>query len=410
MDVQIISNYKMKDLQDSEIQVNALNAPDSLDAYDLNIIDLTDKNIWKNNADSFSRINCMNDFKSLQTMITKSNKTRIIYMLPKNISYQYYSNDGVNYYNAKPLKDILTSVSDDILSNIIPKQYSNIRLVYEHTKTTLKNKKYEADFYFDTSDQNAMTKSDKSEKITTMKIDDNIFITSLDIFSSKDNFMSFITMFFPQNKSDVPEWMGEVRFLDDEEQQNIIRENELIIVSANENIEAAQCKLQDNMRYKSILYTNGNELVEVVFDILEQLLDVDLSEFLDEKKEDFLLKKDDVTFIGEIKGVTSNVKSEHVSQIDVHYYGYLDKLQEENKEEKVKQILIMNPLRNKKVSEREEVHENQINLAKRNGCLIIETVTLLRIFEKLNNSEITSAKCIEVFKEKTGLLAISDFN
>ena len=123
----------------------------------------------------------------------------------------------------------------------------------------------------------------------------------------------------------------------------------------------------------------------------------------------FKIKKQDITFIGEIKGVTSNVKSEHVSQIDVHYYGYLDKLQEENKEENVKQILIMNSLRNKRVSEREEVHENQINLAKRNGCLIIETVTLLRIFEKVNNSEVTSAKCIEVFKEKTGLLKLEDF-
>ena len=62
------------------------------------------------------------------------------------------------------------------------------------------------------------------------------------------------------------------------------------------------------------MYTNGEQLVEVVFDILESFFSYSLSEFKDEKKEDFLIKLDSVTFIGEIKGITSNVKSEHVSQ------------------------------------------------------------------------------------------------
>ena len=97
-------------------------------------------------------------------------------------------------------------------------------------------------------------------------------------------------------------------------------------------------KLKENLRYKSILYSNGDDLVRVVFEILENILDCDLSKFEDIKKEDFLIKKDNYTFIGEIKGVTSNVKNEHISQVDVHYQKYMDKLNEEKIQERVKEL------------------------------------------------------------------------
>ena len=144
--------------------------------------------------------------------------------------------------------------------------------------------------------------------------------------------------------------------------------------------------------------------------MLEALLDCDLSSFKDEKAEDFLIKKDKHTFIGEIKGVTSNVKSEHISQLDVHYQTYLDKLRENTEDEKVHQLLILNPLRNKPLQSREPVHEIQIKLAKRNECLIIETVTLLRIYEQFLMKKITSEQCMEVFSTETGLLSLEMFN
>ena len=79
--------------------------------------------------------------------------------------------------------------------------------------------------------------------------------------------------------------------------------------------------------------------------------------------------------------ITSNVKSEHISQLDVHFQTYKDKLTEEEREENVHQLLIINPFRTKPLEEREPVNQQQIDLAERNGCLIIETNTLLRIFE-----------------------------
>ena len=55
----------------------------------------------------------------------------------------------------------------------------------------------------------------------------------------------------------------------------------------------AEGQLEENAKYKSILYTNGNELVRVVFEILESILDYDLSSFEDILKEDFLINVSD---------------------------------------------------------------------------------------------------------------------
>ena len=186
-------------------------------------------------------------------------------------------------------------------------------------------------------------------------------------------------------------------------------DNTLIPFPSLEQQREVADNLRENARIKSILYTNGDELAEVVFSILEKILACDLSEFVDEKKEDFLIKKDEYTIIGEIKGVTSNIKSEHISQVDVHYHGYLDKLAEESKCENVYQVLIMNPFRNKPLSERDPVHDTQILLAERNGCLIIETVTLLKLYEKLIAGEIDVTTCEKLFTEKSGILKESDF-
>lgn len=102
-----------------------------------------------------------------------------------------------------------------------------------------------------------------------------------------------------------------------------------------------------------------------MFKILENIFELSLQDFIDDKHEDFLLKKGEHTFIGEIKGVTSNVKSEHISQLGVHVSQYNDKLQEENKKENIISLLIINRERNKEIDDRTEIHENQIELAKK---------------------------------------------
>ncbi|UTY39396.1 hypothetical protein NMU03_00760 [Allocoprobacillus halotolerans] len=177
---------------------------------------------------------------------------------------------------------------------------------------------------------------------------------------------------------------------DDARQLEIIDDKTEIIKNASKDIDNAKKVLKRNMRYKSILYTSGDELVDVVFEILEQMLGCDLSGFNDVKKEDFNFEIDDKVFIGEIKGVTSNVKNANVSQLDIHVQNYID--EHEVDKENIVSLLIIDHQRNKPLSQREEVHNNAIELAIRNKSLIIETITLLRMFEKYLSGELNRKK------------------
>jgi hypothetical protein len=180
------------------------------------------------------------------------------------------------------------------------------------------------------------------------------------------------------------------------------------LILQTKKINESNSGLEKNDSLKSILYTNGDDLVYVVFKILEDLLSCDLSELVDDKKEDFIIRKINVSFIGEIKGVTSNVKSEHISQLDVHLQMYKDKIDEETKIENVKSLLIINHQRNKKLSSRVPVHKNQIKLSKRNNSLIIETYTLLKLYEKFIDNKVKSDTVINLFTNLNGLLIDSD--
>ena len=101
--------------------------------------------------------------------------------------------------------------------------------------------------------------------------------------------------------------------------------------------------------------------------------------------------------------MTPNVKKLNVSQLDVHVQEYLDDNEES---ENIVALLIINHQRNKPISEREKVNEEVIKLAKRNGSLIVETMTILRLFEKYLLKEKTREECIDILVNHTGLLEI----
>ena len=217
--------------------------------------------------------------------------------------------------------------------------------------------------------------------------------------------MSFLTEIgLIKEESEAPEWMEGLNMFDDSNQLKIIQENNMVIEMANENISNAMEVINQNKRYKSVLYTSGDELVEIIFEILEKMLGCSLSGFIDKKKEDFNFKIGDKVFIGEIKGVTPNVKKLNVSQLDVHVQEYLDDNEEES--ENIVALLIINHQRNKPIGEREKVNEEVIKLAKRNGSLIVETMTILRLFEKYLLKEKTREECIDILVNHTGLLEI----
>lgn len=412
--VQVISHAKEK--QEGHIVYTKIATPRSLDEFDLDIIDLTDENLWycDNYAGNLS-LRTQRDLESLSTMIENTKKARILFVLPQDIMLHRYSgssttrnNHTEKQYKRTRIKDELQSIAQHVFSafGIISRSFS---IVYENTETVLNETSYRAAFYFSGCGP-GITESNGSNKPTTINPMNRYYLTTLDIFASDEMLNGFInSIFAPSQREAKPEWIWVISFYDDTEQESVIEEQKRIIQTAESTIEVAKAKLETNQRYKSILYTNGDELVEVVFDILQILLECDLSQFVDEKREDFLVHNPVYTLIGEIKGITSNVRNEHITQLETHYQQYMDQLEEKGITENVHQLLIINPLRNKPVSEREPVHEKQIALATRNGSLIIETVTLLRLFELFLQNKVTTDKCIELFTERVGILKPSDF-
>lgn len=389
---------------------SAFAKPRSLDEFDVNIIDLNSEKLWYCNQKPFSGVNVSNDLRSLGEMINNSESTRIIYVLPQDIQIHYMT--GVTYdahnhsyykYEEARIKDFLSVVKTRVFSLFI-RNIEDIELFYENTSTDLNMISYQAAFYF-VSSYKSLSFSKGSNKSTTIEEDERTILTTLDILSDEQKTATFLrSIIFPDRKEEPPLWIKQIVFDDDEEQLDRIANQNQLIQQAEEEIEEAKQKLEKNDRYKSILYTNGDELAEVVVSILEDLFDCNLSSFVDEKHEDFLILKENYTVIGEIKGINTNVKNENISQLEHHYQRYQDKLQEEKRTENVKQILIINPLRKTPLYDREPIHTEQIELAKRNKSLIVETKTLLRIFECYKKNEISKEECQILFTQNAGLL------
>ena len=129
----------------------------------------------------------------------------------------------------------------------------------------------------------------------------------------------------------------------------------------------------------------------------------DLSNFKDTGGEDFLIEFDDVTFIGEIKGVKKNITNEHLNKLDLH----LTRRQKKVKDENLQPLFIANRFINRPPEKREPVNHDQIeNATNKYKILIIDTYDLLKLFEKFKNGEMTSEKIKNKFNEEIGLFEL----
>ncbi len=389
-------------LEGSEIVLNSLHDPQSLDEFDINIINLADGEMWANCSDSKSRVNSSEDLGSLSTMIMNSHKTKVVILIPQNESYVYDFYEYQGYVKSCELKNMLNQMVDYIL----PKLYAGfkrISLCYENTKTKIGNKNISAAFYFEGADD-ALLVSDKSNKPTAINCGDVILSTlELKEYEHVIGFLKEINLLC--QKQAAPDWMKGMLMFDDEQQAMTIEKNKQAIKAAENNIANAMEKIDKNNEYKSILYTTGEELVKVVFEILECMLGCDLSQFEDKKKEDFSFERNGIVYIGEIKGISSNIKSQNISQLEFHHQGFIDE-HPEIEDKNLRQILIINYQRNTALQERDPVDKKQIELASKYGSLIVETRILLKMFEKYKKAELTREECFALL-EQHGILEIN---
>lgn len=404
--IQIITyNPKNFSCLDQGIDINNFNNLKSLDNYEINVFDLNNDHIWINRSKiegaPTGDLVLSNDLISIEKMIFNRRETKILVCLPQNLNYTYEYYDKKYFCELKNIINVMKSVLKQITNVDINDLY------YENTYTEINGMNIQGAFVFPDY-EDSITKSKDSRKNTTINKYDIIF-TALNLFEEKntDVLVEFLKHIGVIDKPiEYPKWLQEYKFNDDQQLQDTIENAEAEIKKLNQKIFDSKNKLAENMKYKSILVTNSDELTKVIYEILGYIFEINLSTFVDEKKEDFLFDKEGICYIGEIKGVTSNIKSEHISQLDVHYYALQDRLEEDGIQKKIKKILIMNYERNKEISNRNEVHKTQIELASRNNTLIIDTLNLLQLYEKLLKENISKQEAIDYINSKIGLFNV----
>lgn len=405
--IQVISTNSYNPQKGESITNSLLSNPLSLDSFEINIIDLNHSSIWVNYGKNYNKVQCFQDLRNLATMIQESSSTKIVVMYPQNQRFRYNSFESGGsrtYCSEKELKNMLSILTDEILGVYL--KLSPEQLLFENNVTKVGGLDLPSSFYFKEV-EDGLTKSIHSNKVTSY-LHNNMILTTLSLRSEEEILVFLKETGFMDVTQEIPNWITNIRIFNDDDLYSNIEQCEKKITDLGELINQLKLKIDNNNKYKSILYSNGDELVSVVFEILEQLCGYNLNDFDDIYREDFIIKLTDITFIGEIKGVTSNVKSEHISQLDVHYQSYLDDIEEQDNNENVKSLLIICHQRKKEPKNRKPVHSNQIKLANRNKSLIIETTELLRLFELYRNGAITREDIISSFTIQNGLFKLED--
>ena len=330
-------------------------------------------------------------YENINTAITNLKESKLMIILPNN--FKIFSKSG---YENKELKYRL-KFFNDVIYNII-NSYLNIK--YECSITEIdKQIEIHSDFYMDMSKgaETIVLKSKGNNPVMIKK--DNIYITTLDV-SFNENLEILLRKIglIEKENLDEPDWIKDFKFFDDDKQKEKILNSESLIKKEEEKIKNAREILQINSRYKSILYTQGEKLVDVVKDIISEMLDIDLSGFIDKKKEDIRFEYNNDVFIGEIKGIADNVKSKNLSQLDNHFTAFVDENPNID-EEKIFKLLIINSQRELPLDKRDSIDNKQIAQAeKKYKSLIIETKTLLKLFEDYKNQKINREEIIEKLK------------
>src|SRR5690625_3991316 len=247
----------------------------SFDEYDLNIIDLRSPYIWRNKEinGGILTIDVINDFKSLNDLINRAEKSYVLLILPKNLKFKTKYNNYTNKYQKSiSLKDMM-----DSFNNLLIKIHgvSNIKFLYGSTTTKWNSETLSSDFIFEPY-KTFIThiKSNKSNRIVSIS-KNNLHITTLDIIDNSKLTTYLEKNGIIKNEINMPKWLEDADYFDDAERKQLINENNKEIEDLNSEIANAENKLNKNNHYKSILYSSGEQLVSVVREILEEILEID---------------------------------------------------------------------------------------------------------------------------------------
>ena len=378
----------------------------SIGTFDYNIIDLTDDDIYDFDAvilDPNHPYGTFKDLKLINKSIEEYQNSKIIFFLPQNFRFR---SDYIQENNISENTEQLLS----FLVKAFP-VFEQIKdgIQFENSLTEISDHQFKSDFVFSSNlNKYAITRTIGTNKITTIMIGNCIFTTLV----PNPIVIEELIKYFPSDDLEPqPSWAGEIKILNDEKieyEKKSLTEN---IAQSNERIKVLDKELSKNTFIKSSLWAAGNQLVNVVYKMVQEIFNADLSGFKDVMEADFAFSKNDCHIVGEIKGTNTNVNNSHISKTENHRQEYIVELTNKKidfNESDIYGILIINHQADKKISERVHVDKKQIDYAKRFKILIIETTTMIKLYERHLNGNLTTEEAILLIKNNldNGILEI----
>lgn len=397
----------------SDLTIREFGKALAFDAFDLTVIDLQDKYLWKSDYTNDKILQDHADISSIRQMMLQSNKAKCIVVLPQNYSFLYsygynLETHSEGYKKKKPLKDF---IKDFAVSPIGELFSFSLRICFGKSITLVSNKELHSDFSFSmpiTSPLKPLLTSNAST-ISTVLISETLAATTLEINTNED-LSAVIDAIFPAVVQSVliPDWLDEVEYHDETAQRARIKEIDeemALLDKEKKEIEGVLSNYQD---IKSVLCSKDFELEKMTRHLLAKIVEVD-EDFEDCKEEDFRFSYNDTLYLIEIKGSKGGLKRQHISKTYDHVQIKADAMEDEGSTSKLKGVLIFASQIELKPEERDPFPETQITIACKNDIAVLSTETLLRCYEAYIEKRLTLTSFKETLSQTSGLVSLDLF-
>lgn len=309
--------------------------------------------------------------------------------LKKPIIYVYHANNNMDDYGMKLLKEkykIKFQLSD---CSVLETPNWNYKPAYNDGEEALSMNSTTCKGYCNIKNTNQFYILKKNNIIVMHDLYLNWYEQNQLDISRMPNMIKFILQIIEEESEDTVEWLNSINILDDVEirkKLNVNNQNLKKLLKEKENLEN---KSKENEYYKSILYSSGDKLVEVVKIILEEMLAIPVND-TDLKKQDLYFNLDKKNILVEVKGVNHPFQRDNISQVKRHVKDYA----EENKiygadvDKNCKGVLILNPYSRHDLKEKiskDFYSEEVIADAEYEKVCTLDTLTLLNYYSKWKN-------------------------
>ncbi len=309
--------------------------------------------------------------------------------LKKPIIYVYHADNNTEDYGMKLLKEkykVKFQLSD---CSVLETPNWNYKPAYKYYEEALSMNSTICKGYCNIKNTNQFYILKKNNIIVMHDLYLNWYGSNQLDVSRMPNMIKFILQIVEEESEETIEWLNNINILDDVEigeKLNINNQKLEKLLKEKENLES---KIKENEYYKSILYSSGDRLVEVVKAILEEMLNITIDD-TDLKKQDLYFNLDKRNILVEVKGVNHPFQRDNISQVKRHVKDYAEENQiyGADVDKNCKGVLILNPYSKHDLKEKiskDFYSKDVIADAEYEKVCTLDTLTLLNYYSKWKN-------------------------